>query len=99
MNIARLAKHLLISDWIARRAFPAATLAAIEKAIGASEQEHEGELRFVVEAGLPLSYLFRRKSSRARAEDLFASLKVWDTERNSGVLIYVQLVSRHIDIV
>ena len=99
MKIARLLKHLLIPDWVARRAFPTSSLSKIEKAIRASERKHDGELRFVIEAGLPFRYLLRRKSSRTRAEDLFASLKIWDTEHNSGVLIYVQLVSRHIDIV
>lgn len=71
----------------------------IEEAIQASERQHDGEVRFIAEASLPLPYLLRKKSSRKRAEDLFAALGVWDTERNCGVLIYVQLVSRHIDIV
>jgi hypothetical protein len=99
MSITRFLKHLFIPDWVARRAFPAGSLSKIERAIRASEQKHDGELRFVIEAGLPFRYLLRKKSSRTRAEDLFASLKIWDTEHNSGVLIYVQLVSRHIDIV
>jgi uncharacterized membrane protein len=99
MNLTRLLKHLLVPDWVARRAFPARSLSKIEKAIRASEQKHDGELRFVMEASLPLRYLLRKKSSRRRAEDLFTSLRIWDTEHNSGVLIYVQLVSRHIDIV
>jgi uncharacterized membrane protein len=99
MNIARFLKHLFIPDWVARRAFPASSLSKIEKAIRASERKHDGELRLVIEAGLPFRYLLRKRSSRKRAEDLFASLKVWDTEHNSGVLIYVQLLSRHIDIV
>ena len=85
--------------WAARRSFPPATLKKIEEAIRASEKEHDGELRFVVESVLPLHYLRGEKPSRRRAEDLFAQLKVWDTEHNSGVLIYVQLLNRHIDIV
>jgi uncharacterized membrane protein len=99
MNIQRLLKHLFVPAWVVRRAFSKSDLLKIEKAIRDSERQHDGELRFVVEGGLPLSYLFLKRSSRRRAEDLFARLKVWDTERNSGVLIYVQLVSRHIDIV
>jgi uncharacterized membrane protein len=85
--------------WLARRSFPPRTLNRIEEAIKASEQEHDGELRFVVESVLPLHYLAGKRPSRRRAEDLFAQLKVWDTEHNSGVLLYVQLVNRHIDIV
>ena len=100
MKLGRVLKHLLTPDWVAEKAFPGKSLRKIESAIKASEQRHEGELRFVIEASLPLPYLFlRHRSSRRRAEDLFSSLKVWDTERNTGVLIYVQLVSRHIDIV
>jgi uncharacterized membrane protein len=79
------------------RAFPAAALKKIESAIQASETTHDGELRFVVEAGLPLGFL--KHKTRYRAESLFSELKVWDTEHNSGVLIYVQLVDRRIEIV
>ena len=99
MNFNRLLKHLFLPPWLARRSFSKGALSKIEKAIRASEQQHEGELRFVVESTLPLHYLFVRRASRRRAEELFAQLKVWDTEHNSGVLIYVQLVNRHIDIV
>jgi uncharacterized membrane protein len=95
----RFLKHLFAPAWLARRAFPSGTLNRIEKAIRASEQEHDGELRFVVESVLPLHYLVGKRPSRRRAEDLFAQLKVWDTEHNSGVLVYVQLLNRHIDIV
>ena len=100
MKLARTLKHLVVPDWISSQHFPEKSLRQIENAIKASEGRHEGEIRFVVEASLPLSYLFlKHRSSRRRAEDLFSSLKVWDTERNTGVLIYVQLFSRHIDIV
>ena len=96
----RALRHLCVPDWIARRPFTSAVLKTIEQAIKASEQSHEGELRFAVEASLPLHYLVsKRRKARDRAEDLFSLLKVWDTERNSGVLIYVQLVDRRIEIV
>ena len=99
MAAGRFLKHLFAPAWLARRSFPSGTLIRIEEAIRASEQEHDGEVRFVVESVLPLHYLPGKRPSRRRAEDLFAQLKVWDTEHNSGVLVYVQLVSRHIDIV
>jgi len=96
----RTLKHLLVPDWIAQRPFTSAVLKAIEQAIKASEQSHDGELRFAVEASLPLHHLVSKdRKARDRAEDLFSLLKVWDTERNSGVLIYVQLVERRIEIV
>lgn len=95
----RLLKHLLFPRWRARRAFPASTLHAIEEAVTASETQHRGELRFVVEGGLDLPYLLRRGDARQRAIDVFAQLRVWDTEENSGVLIYVQLADRRVEIV
>lgn len=99
MDAARIAKHLLAPHWISARAFPRRTLAAIEQAIRASEASHDGELRFAVEAGLHPSPLLRGQSARERAAEVFANLRVWDTESNSGVLIYVQLVDRRIEIV
>jgi len=99
MKLARALKHLLIPDWVSKRNFSAKVLREIEKAIKASERRHQGELRFVAEGSMPIHYVFLKRSSRRRAEELFSSLRVWDTERNTGVLIYVQLVSRHIDIV
>ena len=99
MRLSRLLKHLFIPGWVAHRAFPATTLRRIEQAIKESERSHAGELRFVVEASLPLHYVSRKRSSRRRAEDLFTHLRVWDTEHNTGVLVYVQLLSRHIEIV
>jgi len=56
-------------------------------------------LRVVVEANLPLSGLWRGQSARARAIELFSQLRVWDTEENSGVLIYLQLIDRRVEIV
>jgi uncharacterized membrane protein len=93
----RLLKHLFMPDWMAHRAYPKVILEKIEQAIRDSEQLHRGELRFAVEAGLPLHYL--RKPVRVRAEDVFAQMRVWDTEENSGVLLYLQLVDRDIEIV
>jgi uncharacterized membrane protein len=93
----RLLKHLLTPHWLALRAFPPGILREIEAAIKASERQHDGELRFAVESSLPLSLL--NFNTRKRAEALFAQLGVWDTAHNSGVLIYVQLVDRRIEIV
>lgn len=95
--MVRALRHLLIPDWLALRAFPSSTLNKIEEAVRASEATHRGEIRFAVEAGLPLGYLSR--APRARAEDVFAALRVWDTAENTGVLVYVQLVDRDIEVV
>ncbi len=98
MNPSRLLRHVLLPDWWRRRVFAAADLAAIGEAIAACETLHRGELRFVAEASLPLSALWRDESPRRRAADLFASLRIWDTEENSGILIYVQLAERRVEI-
>ena len=98
MKLSRLFKHLLLPDWFVRRAFARADLAAIGDAIAACEESHRGELRLVVEGHLPVSALWRDVSPRTRAIELFSSLRVWDTEENSGILIYVQLLDRRVEI-
>jgi uncharacterized membrane protein len=98
MNLARLLKHLLLPGWWVQRVFAPADLAAIGAAIGDCEQAHCGELRFVAEGPLPLEALWRDQTPRERAADLFASQRVWDTAENSGILIYVQLLDRHVEI-
>jgi uncharacterized membrane protein len=98
-RLLRLLHHLALPSWWLRRAFPPATLAAIEAAIAASEAQHRGELRFVVEAGQPLGELLHGSTAHERAVELFSRLRVWDTGDNSGVLIYVELVDRHVEIV
>lgn len=99
MNLQRILKHLAYPRWRLRRAFPRAALRAIEAAVAASEATHRGELRFAVEGGLDLHHLLRGGDARARAIELFSQLRVWDTEENSGVLIYVQLADRRVEIV
>lgn len=99
MKLGRIARHLLVPHWVALRPFAASVLGRVESAIGGSEVKHDGELRFAVEGGLPLASLWRGQSPRGRAIELFAQMRVWDTEHNSGVLIYVQLVDRRIEIV
>lgn len=98
MKLRRLLKHLLMPAWWARRPFDRATLDAIEVAVGTAETGHRGELRFVVEGPLSLAELWQGESARQRATELFSRLRIWDTEENSGVLIYVQLVDRRVEI-
>jgi len=77
----------------------AGALARVEQRIAESERRHSGEIRVCVEAGLPLSYLWRRAPARERALSMFGKLRVWDTEANNGVLIYLLLAERTIEIV
>ncbi len=99
MRAIRLFRHLLLPAWWVRRDFPKPLLRAIEEAVRASEASHSGELSFVVEASLPLHGLMSGQTPRARAIELFSQMRVWDTRRNSGVLIYLQLVDRRVEIV
>jgi uncharacterized membrane protein len=82
-----------------RRAFPQPVLDRIEETIRASERRHRGEIRFAVEGPLEFLAILRGLAPRVRALEVFSLLRVWDTEDNIGVLIYVQLVDRDIEIV
>jgi uncharacterized membrane protein len=99
MELSRALKHLVIPDRVALRAFPARALDRIEQAIGVSERSHSGELRLVLEANMNPLDVLRGRSARDRALELFSLLRVWDTEQNSGVLLYLQMVDHRIEIV
>lgn len=95
----RLFRHLWLEDWALRRAFPPVVLDRISTLIGAEERRHSGELRFAVEGGLPPGRVLKRQSAHDRAIELFSTLRIWDTAQNSGVLIYVLLADRTVEIV
>ena len=99
MNIKRIVKHLLTTRGQVKRAFSRNTLIVIENAIKASETAHVGEIRFAVEAALDGMPLFKGQSARERAIDLFSQLRVWDTRHNNGLLIYLLLADRAVEIV
>jgi uncharacterized membrane protein len=82
-----------------KQAFPPHTMRAIEAAIKESETTHFGEIRFAVEAALDPMALLQGRSARERALEVFSQLRVWDTERNNGVLIYLLLADRDVEIV
>jgi len=99
MNIKRITKHLLLTHWQVSRTFPSDTLVAIDRAIKASEAAHAGEIRFAVEGALDGTPLFKGQSARERAIEVFSQLRIWDTEHNNGVLIYLLLADRDVEIV
>jgi uncharacterized membrane protein len=99
MQLARLVKHAAATHWRTRLLFPARTLDAIEQAIGRVERAHTGEIRFAIETALTPWHVLCGVTPRARALEAFAHLKVWDTELNNGVLIYVQLADRSVEII
>ncbi|NHR05924.1 hypothetical protein HA052_12025 [Chromobacterium haemolyticum] len=95
----RALRHLASTGWLARRRFPASELARLQQGIAASEREHAGQLRFVVESALDWRDAWRGMSARERALEWFGLLRVWDTEENTGVLVYVLLAERRIEII
>jgi uncharacterized membrane protein len=99
MRARRIARHWLQGLRPGRRLLPAAALAQIESEIKAAENTHAGEIRVVVETALSFGPLWHKIGARERALQLFASLGVWDTRHNNGVLIYVLLADRAIEIV
>ncbi|BBO20759.1 MAG: TPM domain-containing protein [Burkholderiales bacterium] len=98
MNFKRIFRHLFLPHWSIGLAFPKRVLNSIARAVAESEKRHDAELRFAVEAGLTFAALRRGQTARQRAVEVFSQLRVWDTEHNSGVLIYVQLVDRKVEI-
>ena len=98
-RLARILKHRWVDERDVRRALPPQALQRIHDRVTASERRHSGEIRVCVEAGLPLSYLWKRLRARDRAITLFGKLRVWDTARNNGVLIYLLLAERSIEVV
>jgi len=97
--LLRTLKHRALDDTDTRRAIGPVVLERLRQRVAASEQRHSGEIRVCVEAGLPLSYLWRGLSARDRAITLFGKLRVWDTAHNNGVLIYLLLAEHAIEIV
>ena len=98
-RLLRILRHRWIDETAARRALDDAALARLAERVRHSETRHSGELRLCVEAGLPWSYLWRRAPPRERALAMFGKLRVWDTEHNNGVLIYLLLAEHAIEIV
>lgn len=99
MSFARVLRHLSIGKFALHRIFPAASLTAIEQAIQQSEMTHGGQICFAVEAGLNTIPLLRNQTARERAVEVFSQLRIWDTEHNNGVLIYLLLADRDVEII
>lgn len=99
MSIKRIMQHLSSGNASVRRAFPHSTLKAIEQAIREVEMQCDGQIRFSVEAALDLAPLLAGQSARERAVEVFSRLGIWDTEHNNGVLIYLLLADRDVEIV
>ena len=99
MDLLRLMRHLSMGRAAVRRVFPLSALNAIEQAIHATETRHAGQIRFAVEASLELAPLLAGQTAQQRAVEVFSTLRVWDTEHNNGVLIYLLLADHDVEIV
>jgi hypothetical protein len=95
----RLWRHVVTDHMAVRRAFPASGLARIEAAIAEGERAHGGQVCVAIEAALPPARIWKRLTPRERALEVFGLLRVWDTEENSGVLVYLLLADRDVEIV
>jgi uncharacterized membrane protein YgcG len=98
-TFARLLRHLTSTSAAGQRTFPQAVLKAIETAIADGETRHRAELRLIVEPSLTAQAVLNGITPRARARELFAHYGIWDTEENCGVLVYVNLADRQVEIV
>jgi uncharacterized membrane protein len=99
MDLRRIWRHIAMTPWKARQAFPPEALEAVTRAIAAHEKRHRGEVRFVVEAELGTMALLRDLAPRARAVELFPKLGVHRTAERTGVLVYVLLADHRVEIV
>ena len=98
-RLLRIFKHRSYDEADVRRVLDDGALKRLEARVHDSEKKHSGEIRLCIEAGLPTSYLWKRLSVRDRAIAMFGKLRVWDTELNNGVLIYLLFAEHAIEIV
>lgn len=98
-SITRLWRHYWHDERAARRLLDEAALDRLQQRVQASERRHTGEVRVCIEASLPLDQAWRGTTPRQRAVELFGSLRVWDTEHDNGVLIYLLLAEHAVEVV
>jgi uncharacterized membrane protein len=95
----RLWRHISTTKHTAHKLFPAASLQAIQTAIAAGEVTHRAEVRVIIEAALPIGFVLQGGTARRRAVELFTHYRVWDTEENCGLLLYINLADHKVEIV
>ena len=98
-RLSRMVRHRWTDDALVNRLIAPTLLTTLTQRVSASERRHTGEIRICIEGGLPMSYLWRDAPARERALMMFGKLRVWDTENNNGVLIYLLLADHAIEIV
>ena len=81
------------------RAFPAATLQAITKLISHGESVHRAEIKLVIDTASCGKPIANKRLTRQRAVHLFSQYRIWDTEENCGILVYLNLADRKVEII
>ncbi len=99
LNVSRLFKHLFATSRQTKKYFSTLSLQQIESAIARSEIGHSGQIQVVIETSLSPYALFHHQSPRERAIEVFSLQKIWDTEHNNGVLIYLLMADQAIEII
>lgn len=97
--LKRIFRHLTTTSAAGRRAFPPAGMEAIQAAIARGEKLHRAEIRLMVETSMDVGALLEGRSSRHRALELFSEYRIWDTEENSGILVYINLADHQVEII
>lgn len=98
-TLPRMHAHLFSTKTRSKRAFPTATLQAIQDAISAGERQHRAQIRMIIEPSLALTSVLHKVNPRVRAHQLFSQYQVWDTEENCGVLLYINLADHQVEII
>ena len=98
-KMTRLMRHLMTTKATGRHTFPAHTLKAIQTAIAQGESQHRAEIRLIIEPALTLRDVLGGLAPRERARELFAHHRIWDTEENCGILIYINLADHKVEII
>src|SRR4051812_26924485 len=99
MALRRTLRHMFATRAGTRRRFSGGVMQAIEKAITLAEARSSGEIRFVVESALEVSAAWSGLTPRERAVQTFSDLHMWNTESRNGVLIYVLLADRTVEVI
>ncbi len=98
-KLTRVLRHLTATRLTGKKAFPLETLQAIQSTIAEGEALHRAEVRLIVEPSLDLHAAWHGMTSRERAAELFTHYRIWDTEENCGVLIYINLADHQVEII
>ena len=97
-SFARLWRQVVFVPVLHSRWLTAEARKRLTKKVSEAEIGHRGEVFLIIENALPIQAEYH-SNARERAVDLFSDYRVWDTEENTGVLIYVNVCEQSLDII